>query len=74
VLKALDVWNLRLRLVAPRTRVELLAAMGMPPKAVPSMDDYVISPWLVRQAAIQLAVCTKQPAGGAARSQSRSDQ
>lgn len=59
VLKMLDPFNLRLRFTRPVRREKMLAAMGMPVKALPSMDDYVISPWLIRQAPIQIAVCTK---------------
>jgi SAM-dependent methyltransferase len=58
VLKALDIFNLRLRL-PPGSRERVRAVLGSPVPAVGCESDTVISRHLTRQAPIQVAVCTK---------------
>lgn len=56
-LKALDVWNLRLRLVPARRRAAVLRAIGSAPPSRPTLDETIIAPGLLRQSPTLVAVC-----------------
>lgn len=58
-LKALDVGNLRLRLVPARRRPALLRALGAAPPARPTLDETVIAPGLLRQSPTLVAICRR---------------
>lgn len=58
-LKALDLWNLRLRLVPARRRAAVLQAIGSAPPPRPALGETVIAPGLLRQSPTLVAVCRR---------------
>jgi hypothetical protein len=58
-LRALDRWNLRLRLVPPRRRESLRVALGATPEAAITPDDVVIARGQLAQATTLFAVCRR---------------
>jgi len=58
-LRALDVWNLRLRLVPARRREKLQQIMGVPGGAAVKSSDWVFTRSQRRQANHFVAICTK---------------
>ena len=59
VLRALDVWNLRLRLVPARRREQMQQAMGVPSGAAVKASDWVFTRSQRRQANHFVAICRK---------------
>jgi ubiquinone/menaquinone biosynthesis C-methylase UbiE len=58
-LRAMDVWNLRLRLFPPQRRRQLQQSLGVGTGDDAAANSYVFSRWQLRQASHFFAVCRK---------------
>lgn len=62
LLKALDLWNLRHRLIPP-SRQRRVRNVLRPERGGPSFDDFGIGPGLIRQSSTILGLCRKSGDG-----------